>query len=169
MPQSLDQSNFKATFDTYYSAIRNFIYYKTGDMDLAEDLTQESFVKLWERRDEVKFETVKSYLYTIANNLALNHFKHQKVVLNFQNQSLKDGTPASSSPQYLLELKEFDDRLQQAIAELPDNLRVTFLMNRMDNMKYQDIADALNMSVKGVQKRMKKALDELNEKLKYRL
>ena len=93
---------------------------------MAEDLTQESFVKLWERRDEVKFETVKSYLYTIANNLALNHFKHQKVVLNFQNQSLKDGTPASSSPQYLLELKEFDDRLQQANAELPDNLRLHF-------------------------------------------
>ena len=138
-------------------------------MDLAEDLTQEAFVKLWERQTEVKLETVKSYLYTIANNMALNHFKHQKVVLNFQNQAIKAGPEMSNSPQYQLEMKEFDGRLQQAISELPDNLRITFLMNRMDKMKYQEIADALNLSVKGVQKRIKKALDELNEKLKYRL
>ncbi len=138
-------------------------------MDLAEDLAQETFIKLWERLSEVKSATVKSYLYTIANNLALNHFKHQKVVLNFQIDTLKGGPELSNSPQYQLELKEFDGRLQEALNSLPEKVRVTFLMNRVDKMKYQEIANALDISVKGVQKRVKKALDLLNEKLQYRL
>lgn len=169
MSNFLNQADFKDTFEAYYSSIRNFIYYKCGDMDLAEDLTQETFVKLWERRGEVRPDTIKSYLYTIANNLALNHFKHQKVVLKFQNQALSQSPATSSSPHYQLELKEFDQRLQQAINDLPEKLRVAFLMNRVDKMKHQQIADALQLSVKGVQKRIRKALDLINEKIKYRL
>ncbi len=69
----------------------------------------------------------------------------------------------------ILELKEFDEQLQQAINDLPDKLRVAFLMNRVDKMKHQQIADALQLSVKGVQKRVRKALDLINEKIKYRL
>jgi RNA polymerase sigma-70 factor (ECF subfamily) len=160
--------SFKELFDLHYKAIRNFIYYKTGDISLAEDLAQEAFVKLWERMDEVQLKTAKSYLYTIANNLTLNHFKHQKVVLQHQKNYTGSGF-TSSSPQYELELKEFDQALQKAIDDLPEKLRVTFLMNRIDKMKYQEIASALEISVKGVQKRIKKALDEINEKIGYRL
>jgi len=163
-----NQQSFKALFDQHYTSIRNFIYYKTGDIDLAQDLAQEAFVKLWERFDEVQLQTAKSYLFTIANNLSLNHFKHQKVV--FQHQQLMSYQQKSStSPQFELELKEFDQALQQAIDDLPENVRITFLMNRIDKMKYQEIADILGISVKGVQKRVKKALDEINEKIGYRL
>ena len=169
MSETLSQELFKSTFEALYPSIRNFIYYKIGDMDLAEDLTQETFVKLWERRDDIKTNTLKSYLFTIANNLALNHFKHQKVVLAFQNSQIAQGPSLGNSPQEELELKEFDKRLQQAINDLPEKLRVAFLMHRVDKMKHQQIADALNLSVKGVQKRVKKALDLINEKIKYRL
>lgn len=165
----LSQADFKDTFEAYYSSIRNFIYYKSGDMDLAEDLAQETFMKLWEKRQEINPETVKSYLYTIANNMALNHFKHQKVVLKFQNQALSQSPVTGNSPHYELEHKEFNERLQQAINDLPDKLRVAFLMNRVDKMKHQQIADALQLSVKGVQKRVRKALDLINEKIKYRI
>ncbi len=138
-------------------------------MDLAEDLSQETFVKLWEHRDDIKTNTLKSYLFTIANNLALNHFKHQKVVLAFRHAQFSQGPSLGNSPQDELELKEFDKRLQQAINELPEKLRIAFLMHRVDKMKHRQIAEVLNLSVKGVQKRVKKALDLINEKIKYRL
>ena len=61
---------FKSLFDQYYIPIKNFLYYKCGDIDLSEDLTQDIFMKVWDKRDEVQSDTVKSYLYTIANNIA---------------------------------------------------------------------------------------------------
>ncbi len=75
-------AKFRTIFDLYYETIRSFAYYKTGDVDLADDIVQEVFLKLWSNLKDVKEETVKALLYTIASNTIKNHFKHQKVVRN---------------------------------------------------------------------------------------
>ena len=75
--------DFRKIFDQYYDGIRNFIYYKTGDIDLADDIVQEVFLKVWNIRTQVKPETVKALLYTIAENITKNYFRHQQVVYNF--------------------------------------------------------------------------------------
>ena len=169
MPETLDQATFKSIFEDNFSGLQHFIYYKIGDMAVAQDLAQEAFMKLWQNREKVKMETVKSYLFTIGANLAINHGKHQQIVLAFKHGELKQSTPSTHSPQYLLELKEFDEKLHGAIAGLPEKLRVVFLMHRVDKLKHVEIAEKLELSVKGVQKRLKRALELLNEKIKYRL
>jgi len=68
---------FKGIFDKYYESIRNFAYFKTGDIDVAEDIVQETFIKVWEIRDTLVEDTVKSLLYAIAANSIKNHFKEQ--------------------------------------------------------------------------------------------
>lgn len=130
-------------------------------MELAEDLTQDAFMILWTKRDTIDPEKVKSYLFTIANNLFLNNVKHQKVVMRFNQQPVK--TVSAETPQHIIETQEFKESLERAIANLPDKNRIVFLMNRIDKLTYKEIADRLGLSVKAVEKRMTKALQTLRK------
>ena len=162
MPVSVcEEETFKELFFTHSEYLRNFLYYKSGDYNLSEDLVQESFVKLWENCAKVGLLKAKSFLFTVANNLFLNKVKHQKIVLEFESRSTKE--KEDYDPQYLLEEKEFRLRLEMAIQELPESQRVVFLMNRIDKKKYKEIASDLNISVKAVEKRMHKALQALRK------
>lgn len=163
--QSISEKEFKALFDKYYDSIKSFIYYKIGDIDLSEDIAQEAFVKFWESRDKVILETIKTYLYTIANNLMLNHIKHGKVVLQFeQKQNKKDGE-VETNPEYKMELDEFQNTLNDTISAIPEKSREVFLMNRIDGLTYNEISERLGVSVKAIEKRMSKALSILRKEL----
>ena len=158
-------NDFKSLFDQYYQGLKSFIYYKIGDIDAAEDIVQEVFIKLWDRRDQIEMKTVKSFIFTIANNMAINHLKHQKIVFNFARNDQRKKT--SESPEYELELKEFKERLENILAEMPENARVVFLMNRIEKLTYNEIAERLGLSVKAIEKRMSNALSFMRDKLKY--
>ena len=157
----ISKEQFTEIFDKHYTAIKNFIYYKTGDIEVAEDLTQEAFIKVWERRSQIVIETVRPLLYTIAGNLFTNSYNHSKVKLKF-SQQLTD-TKTTVSPEYEMEVKEFDVRLQKALSDLSEKNREVFLMNRIDEMTYAEIATSLGLSVKAIEKRMKGALDQLRD------
>jgi RNA polymerase sigma-70 factor (ECF subfamily) len=156
-----DEKVYKSIFVEQAEKVRNFLYYKSGNLSLAEDLVQEAFVKLWENCSKVEFEKAKSYLYTVANNLFLNQVTHNKVKLKFE----KKHTSASNlqSPEFLMEENEFKKRLEDGINSLPEEQRIVFLMNRMDKMKYREIAEHLQISTKAVEKRMHKALMHLRK------
>lgn len=154
-----EEKVYKSIFMEYSEMLRNFLYYKTGDLAKAEDLVQDAFTTLWENCAKVTPEKSKSYLYTIANNKFLNQVAHNKVVLKFEGMSHSDRD--IQSPQFILEEKEFQQRLEQAISELPEDQRMVFLMNRIDKKKYREIAQELGLSVKAIEKRMHKALKEL--------
>lgn len=162
-----DYDAFKVLFDTYFTQVRNFVYYKTSDSAVAEDITQEAFVKVWENKNKVNPETAKSYLYTIAGNLSINHLKKQNVIYKFLNRKIN--TTEKETPLYILEEKEFDERLQKALSALPEKQRVVFLMNRIDDLKYTEIAERLEISVKAVEKRMSNALKTLKETISQKV
>ncbi|GAA4830001.1 RNA polymerase sigma-70 factor [Algivirga pacifica] len=167
--EGLDVNTFKSLFDQYYASIRNFVYYKVGDAQVAEDLAQEVFLKVWEKRQEVKTDTVKTYLYTIANNLSINYLKRGTVAFNFAINPVNRKEETIESPEYEMELKEFDMQLQKAISDIPEKSREVFLMNRIEGLTYNEIADRLQVSVKAVEKRMKKALDILRSTIAYKI
>ncbi len=163
----ISKADYIDLFNQLYSPIKNFIYYKTGDIELADDIAQDTFIKIWEKRNEIRNETVKSLLYTIAGNLCKNRFEHQQVVFEFANNFQQ--TETSVSPEFELELKEFNDKLQNAIGKLKDKNRVVFLMNRIDGLTYKQIANNLGLSQKAIEKRMKNALDELKKTIEYKI
>lgn len=158
---------FRSIFDLYYESIRSFAYYKTGDVDLADDIVQEVFLKLWTNRQGVKNDTVKSLLYTIASNTIKNHFKHQKVVFSFQKQEQFDETSEEADSN--LRQEELSRKLQDALAEIPEKAREVFLMNRIEGLTYTDIADRLGLSVKAIEKRMSEALSILRSRISYKI
>ncbi|MDN5203762.1 RNA polymerase sigma-70 factor [Fulvivirgaceae bacterium BMA10] len=157
--------DFKSLFNEHYDGIKNFLYYKTGDVEVAEDIAQDVFLKAWDKRSDIRLETVKSFLYTIANNLAINHLKHRNVVFDFVRKERNDSS--YESPEFQLEVKEFDQRLQQTLAAMPEKNREVFLMNRIEKLTYNDIAERLGLSVKAIEKRMSGALSYLRDKLKH--
>ncbi len=152
---------FQSIFITQAERLRNFMYYKTGNLQQAEDLMQDAFGKLWENCAKVVADKAKSFLFTVANNLFLNEVAHQKVVLKFENQGHRQ--QMNINPQFLLEEQEFKQRLEAAISALPEGQRVVFLMNRIDKKKYREIAVELEISVKAVEKRMHQALSTLRK------
>jgi RNA polymerase sigma-70 factor (ECF subfamily) len=163
----LKKSEFVELFNEMYQPVKNYVYYKTGDMEIAEDVVQDTFVKIWEKRDEIRPKTVKALLYTIAGNLCKNRFEHQQVVFEFANNFKHEFN--NSSPEFELELKEFNAKLQGAIEKLNEKNRTVFLMNRIDGLTYKQIAENLELSIKAVEKRMKNALSELKETIEYKI
>lgn len=155
------QAAFKKTFDELAEPIRNFIYYKCGDVQMAEDIMQEAFLRLWRDRKKVDPERVKPYLYKIAGNIFLDAARHQQVVLRFRAQPVREAD--HESPLHVLEQKEFKAALEDAISNLPETQREVFLMNRIEKMTYQEIADRLGVSVKAIEKRMGKALKRMRK------
>lgn len=163
----IDRGRFIELFEQMYTPVKNYIYYKTGDVKVAEDIAQDVFLKLWEKKDSIREESIKPLLYTIAGNLSKNRFDHQRVVLEFaKNYKVED---ESVSPEFELELKEFSNKLEGAINGLKEKNRVVFLMNRIDGLTYAEIATNLGLSVKAIEKRMKKALDELKQIIEFKL
>jgi len=163
-----DLAKFRSIFDQYYESIRSFAYYKTGDVDLADDIVQEVFLKLWTHLNNIKGETVKALLYTIASNTIKNHFKHQTVVYNFQKQDQKNEM-ADEEADSALRQEELNRKLQGALAEIPVKAREVFLMNRIENLTYADIAQRLGLSVKAIEKRMSEALSILRSRISYKI
>ena len=162
--RTFNKEDLRSIYDEYFEALRGFLYYKSGDIEVAEDLVQEVFIKVWEKRETIDKSTIKSLLYTMCNNLLMNHFNHQKVVNRHQSET-SSGDGHATTPQFELEEKEFEEQLNHTIASLPEGCREVFLMNRIDKMKYAEIAECLELSVKAVEKRMSKAISILKEKL----
>ncbi|MEM6967417.1 MAG: sigma-70 family RNA polymerase sigma factor, partial [Bacteroidota bacterium] len=156
-----EEKTFQKLFMNNLNGLRNFLYYKSGDTSFAEDAAQEAFVRLWKNCAKVPIEKAKNFLFTAANNLFLDEAKHRKVKLKFQQHALQNQT--SESPEFLMEEQEFKKQLEEAINALPAGQREVFLMNRIDKMKYREIAEALGISQKAVEKRMHKALMELRK------
>lgn len=156
-----EESVYKDLYYKHATGLRNFIYYKSGNLALSEDTVQDAFAKLWENCAKVSIEKAKSYLFTLAKNIFLNQVSHRKVVLKFENNA--KGGQNDQSPEFLMEESEFKERLENAISSLPEDQRTVFLMNRIDKKKYREIAEELGISVKAVEKRMHKALLELRK------
>jgi RNA polymerase sigma-70 factor (ECF subfamily) len=149
---------FKDTSKTIF----NYIYYKFGNEEKAHDAVQEAFIKLWENCAKVPPKKAKSFLYTVANNLYLNVLKAEKVRLKYADKSLKT---TNENPEFIMEENQFQEKLDAALNSLPKNQRATFLMNRIDGLKYTEIAELEGVSIKAIEKRMHLALKSLREKI----
>ena len=160
-PSICEERQFEIVYADHVKALYNFVYYKSGNQDLAEDLVQDAFLKLWANCAKVKLEQAKAFLFTVARNAFLNKIERKKVALRFENQFIENFE--TESPEYLLEKKEFEQKLELAISNLTGGQREVFLTSRIDGLKYREIAEMLNISQKAVEKRMHSALLELRK------
>ncbi len=157
-----DQGVFDATFLKVAPRLRNYLYYRCGERETAADFVQEAFLRLWENCGKVNPDKASAWLYRVAENLLFKRSARARVVRKYEWRH--EGLQSSvESPYDTLAEREFAERLRSAIAALPDGAREVFLLNRIDGMKYREIADLLGISQKAVEKRMHRALVSLRE------
>lgn len=160
-----NDAHYGQFYNNHVKHAYNFAFYRCGDSKQSEDLLQEAFIKIWERCSDIAFAKAKSYLFTTINNLFLNQVAHKKVVLKHAEAQPYDDT-SNVSPEHVLREKEFQTELDDAIAGLSEKDRQVFLLNRIDGLKYREIAEMLDISQKTVEKRMSAALKTLRGKIK---
>ena len=156
-----EEQLFERLYKKHSKNLHDFLYYKFGEHLNPQDKVQEAFIKLWGNCNKISPNKAKSYLFTTANNLMLNAVAHQKVVLKHQEIKPKEYT--NISPEFLLEEKEYLQKLENAIANLTEAERVAFMMNRIDGKRFNEIAELLGISRKAVEKRVYGALKKLRK------
>ena len=156
----MTRAQFKDLFDNYFDSVRNYIYYRSGDAEAATDIAQEAFLKLWEKQPS-DLSHITGLLFKIANDEFISQYRRQKVISKFRLNAKPDLTGRSPEEQVIFE--EMKDRYETALVKLPEKQRTVFLMSRIDQMKYHEIADRLGLSVKAVEKRMNLALTFLKQ------
>ena len=136
------------------------------DLETAREIVQDAFISLWEKRETIDASRpVKSYLTTIIHHKCHNYLrdnrKFNREILQVENLlELSDAVPTD-----LLVEQELEDQILKAIDELPEKCREIFLLSRYENLKYQEIADKLQLSPKTVEAQMSKALQHMRLRL----
>jgi RNA polymerase sigma-70 factor (ECF subfamily) len=158
--KAADHAAFKALYYRYFEALFRFLYRQTNNEELAKDLLQEVFSRIWKSRENLDpQQPIKPYLYRIGHNLVIDYRRKHHPFDSLEAHPEIDPSYAAD------ESFELHDKIQAAIDHLPEPVRLVFTMNRFDGIKYAEIAATLNISVKTVEARMSKALTILRETL----
>lgn len=137
------------------------------DLDAAEEIVQELFVRFWEQRETKEITTsIRAYFFTSVRNACFNQLKHLKIKEKYKKEQERELTFNSSHDQDDLEVNELDQKIHDAINALPEGRRKIFILSRFDGLKYQEIADKLNISIKTVENQMGESLKFLRIRLK---
>jgi RNA polymerase sigma-70 factor, ECF subfamily len=156
---------FDYFFDKYYQGLCVYAYRMLKSNSEAEDLVQDFFVRILENRTTISIETsVKSYFIRSVHNRCLDNLAHQKVKINHEQFRLKMMSEEDLQEYPLLD-SELAQQIESAIQNLPDGIRETFMLNRFENLSYQQIAKQENVSVKTIEYRISKALSILRKDL----
>jgi RNA polymerase sigma-70 factor (ECF subfamily) len=162
-----DERAFEALFKAHYAPLLAFARKFVADAETAEEIVQDLFFALWEKRDALMpTVSLRSYLFAAVRNACLNHLKHLKVRAQHQAHALALPTNFATDPAEDLQAAELEARISLAIAELPDRCGEIFLLSRVEGLKYQEIADQLKLSPRTVEVQIGKALKLLRTQLK---
>ena len=159
---------FQAFVEAYYTPLFNFVNSYLKDQDTSKDIVQDSFIKLWLKRKELLENiSLSQYLFTIARNLCIDHFRKQKIEDQYLF-SLNRTDYFTLNDQSLKQLiqKEFLEEVEKEIQKLPPQCEKIFRMHRMDGLKYREIAKELGISERTVENQISKAMRILRKFLK---
>lgn len=162
-----DVRSFERVFNLYAENLVRYAATIVKNTDDAEDIVQQLFVAIWDKKGIPDVTgSLKSYLYRSVYNSSLNKLKQVKVRESYAADSNYVSSEHAAAANHALEHKETAKRIEAAIEELPEQCKLIFRMSRLEQLKYQEIADQLGLSVKTVEAQMGKALKHMRVRLK---
>ena len=159
----MEKEGFKLLFDTYFDAIKNYLFYRVGDVDIATDIAQDVFVRIWEKQMKLDMNNAKYLLYKIARDMLVSKYRRMEVENKYVNRMQFEMTEVTTDDSY--DFKQLQKKYDDALMRLPEKQRTVFLMSRSEELKYAEIAERLDISIKTVEKRMSNALFYLRKVL----
>ena len=156
---------FEMFFRQHYNHLCNYANSFVKDRDEAEEIVQNAFASLWEKRQSLEIRTsVRSYLFSMVHNYSLNYLKHEKVKQKHASEMLYMGE--DSTEEVDSHASDLEQKIFQALQTLPEKCRIVFKLSRFEELKYSEIAERMNISVKTVENQMGKALKLMREELR---
>lgn len=162
-----DIKAFEQLFRAYHTPLCLYALSITGRKDIAEEIVQELFYKLWKERENLNvLRSLKSYLYGAVRNQSLQYCeqflvreRHRQKVI-----SAPEEVPAST-PHDQLEYRELEEIINRTLAQLPERRRRIFAMHRLEGLKYKEIAERLSLSIKTIEAEMTKTYQLLRKEI----
>lgn len=162
-----NEAAFEMTFKTYYKPLCHYAYSFLNDKNEAEEVVQTTFIKMWEKKTELVIESsLKAYLHSMVRNGCLNVIKHERVKQQHAQQHLQAAEQSRELVTEKVFSNDLESKIHQAMKALPEQCRIVFQLSRFEELKYQEIAEQLQISVKTVENQMGKALKIMRTQLK---
>lgn len=161
--KSGDHAAFKKFFQKHHSFLYHFLLKKGMSEQQSEDLVQQAFVLIWEKRTEIDPQkSLRAYLFRIAYTRMLNTIRdHSKFDDNAETFEKESGEKADSS----IQNQELANAIEMAILSMPEKRQAVFRLCFIQEFTYKDAAEVLDVSVKTIENHMGLALKELRGKL----
>jgi len=166
---------FDNLFRMFYSRLLSFAQSYLRDTVVAENMVQDAFLLLWERREMLRQDSnIQAWLLTVVKNNILNYIERQKRQTKIENtyaertireMELRISSLKDCDPEYVFSA-EVTEIIRKALSSLPEQCRKVIIMSRFDQMSNKEIAEKLNISVKGVEYHITNALKKLRLELK---
>lgn len=173
--QKGNKASFEALMRKYYGRVLNFVYRFVNNRDMAEDITQDVFVKIYKSasgyKPKAKFQT---WVFTIAKNTAFNEYRHLNRQGYSLDESFSDGSESYQSVLIDEQAEKPDERLKkaetvkiirEALQALPEQQRAAVILRRYQNFSYEEIAQTMGTSVKAVKSLLNRAKENLKNML----
>lgn len=153
---------FEAVFRSYFKLLTVFAKKYVQDLSVAEDIVQDVFVKIYEKRETLQFHTsLKAFLYQAVHNKCIDHLRSNKVKSDHHNEIGKSQSEADFHDMILQ--AELEERIYKAISDLPEQCELIFKMSRLEGKRNQEIAELLQISKRTVETQISKALKRLRQ------
>jgi len=162
-----DSEAFRFFFEKYYPDLCNLVNIYLHDPVMSEEIVQDIFIYLWEKKEKINIESsVKSYLLIASKNKSLNYLRNEKTKLNIYNKLADLNNSTAEMPDSVMNANQLREVINNAINSLPERCREIYILGKEKGLSYKEIAEELGISVKTVEAQMGKALKKLREELK---
>lgn len=164
--ENISLSEFEEMFKSQYNILCGFANKYLEDLDAAEETVQSIFVKFWENRSTHTITgSLKSYLFTAVKNNCLNQLKHYKIRDDYKEHNQRELELSQVTVADQVETDELEDKIRASIEALPEGRKKIFILSRYEGLKYKEIAEKLNVSIKTVENQMGSAIKQLRSDL----
>ena len=165
--RSNDVEAFSGIFRRYYEPLCFFAGRYLHDIQVAEGIVQDVFVRLWESRETLSIQSsLRSYLYASVRNACLNYIKRENFTVSLDHEEPRSDTVVVP-PDIQLESTELAEALEKAVNALAPRCRQIFCMAKYDDLSYQEIAEILDVSMNTVKTQLKRALKSLSRSMQH--
>lgn len=165
-----DQKALEQLFAIYFPRLNDFASKVVKDDVISQDIVQEVFVKIWEKRSEIEPINFEAFLFRLVRNRCIDYIKHLKVINN-RMQEIQISSKyeelyridfVGDEPYILIE-QELKQKIEKTIASLPERCREVFIMSRINGLKNKEIAEKLEINIKNVERHLSRALQAFRE------
>lgn len=158
--------SFEYVFKLYYSGLMIYAFGITGRKDVAEEIVQDVFYKIWKDRESIQIlHSIKSYLYGAVRNQSFQYCEHQEVKERYRQKILSANEVHQDNPEEQFLINELEEIINCTLRKMPPRRQQIFRMHRINGKKYKEIADELSLSVKTIEAEMTKTYQTLRKEI----